>query len=114
MADLNIIGLPKNGFNYEFIVVTPSIVENEFLCRGCFKNGFDAEECCKHFQEPLVIHNVRIQGYRKPKKYYSFTGVWSWGCWAESQEEAERLFAESDIEDFEFIDGYDNVEIIDD
>lgn len=33
-----------------------------------------------------------IQKEEAKKRYYTFSGTWSWGCWATSEEDARRQF----------------------
>lgn len=47
------------------------------------------------------------------KKYYTFSGTWSWGCWATNEDEAWDKFRDSDIEDFDIDYGHAQVEVDD-
>lgn len=98
---------PKEAYDYEFIVVDN--VNDEMIYHGHTASGYEAEQMAKELSHSLIVHNVRIQGYRKPQeqKYYSFSGTWSWGCYANSKEEAiakfndEAYIEELDISDYE-------------
>ena len=109
---MKIINCPKDAYNYEFIVVTKE--GDNLMFQKCFKNGFEAENYATSFfgqGNALIVHNVRIQGYKEPpkKKYYTFSGTWSWGCYAESKEEAiEKFNDEAYIEEFD-ISEYDKI-----
>ena len=94
---MDIRNVPAEAANYEFVVVLPNADHYTFL--GMYADGHEAEKTALEYGG-LVIHNVRIQGHQppKPKKmYYTFSGVWSWGCWATSEEEARRMFDDADI-----------------
>lgn len=106
----SIHGLPAEANDYEFIVVVQR--EDGLYYLGAFEHGHEAEELALSFKTGLVIHNVRIQGKRKPKKhYYVFSGCWSWGCWAESLDDAKHQFDDACIEDV-FLDcDHMNIEI---
>ncbi len=103
---------PKDAFNYEFIVVTKE--GDNLIFQGCFKNGFEAENYATSFfdqGEASIVHNVRIQGYKEPpkEKGYTFSGSWSWSCYANSKDEAiakfhnEAYAEELNISDYEEI-----------
>jgi len=47
------------------------------------------------------------------QKYYTFSGTWSWGCWATSNKEAWDKFWDSDLEDFDLDYGHAQVEVDD-
>lgn len=49
------------------------------------------------------LEKVKKKEKEEPDHYYEFTGTWSWGVWAPSQEEAVERFKESCIEDFEIL-----------
>lgn len=94
---MNIRNMPVDATYYTFVVAIPNADHYTFL--GMFANEHAAERAALEYGG-IVIHNVRIQGYQKPKPkkmYYTFSGVWSWGCWATSEEEARRMFDEADI-----------------
>lgn len=48
------------------------------------------------------------------KKYYQFSGTWSWGTWAYSQGEAEDKFANTFIDDICIDSAYINIEMVED
>lgn len=47
------------------------------------------------------------------QKYYTFSGTWSWGCWATSEKEAWDKFNDSYIEDFDLDYGHTQMEVDD-
>ena len=108
--DLNSIhGITAEASDYEFIVVVQR--SDGLYYMGAFEHRHEAEELALSFKTGLIIHNVRIQGKReKPKKkYYTFSGLWSWGCWAENLDDAKRQFDEASFEDVDV--DFDHVEI---
>jgi hypothetical protein len=109
----NIINEPEDAKRYEFVVARPLDEEGTYLFIGMYKDGFEADQKARA-EGAVVFHNVRIQGYAspKPKKFYQFTGTWSWGCWAESREDAIAQFDESYSDEYDFGD-YDTCEIVD-
>ena len=59
---MNVKNLPKEARNYEFIV---AYYDNSGLVYDShFKNGFEAEQKASGIQDSIILHNVRIQGYR--------------------------------------------------
>ena len=42
-----------------------------------------------------------VQKEEAKQKYYTFSGTWSWGCWATNEEEAKDKFDDSYIEDID-------------
>lgn len=106
---MDIRNMPAEASNYEFVVAIPNADHYTFL--GMYADGHKAEKVALEYGG-IVIHNVRIQGYQKPrpeKKYYTLSGIWSWGCWAFDEEELRRKFDEADIN---FIDiDCDHIEI---
>ena len=93
--------MPTEAESYEFIVVIPNADHYTFL--GMYANWYDAEKVALEYGG-IIIHNVRIQGHQqsKPKeKYYIFSGMWSWGCWAFSEEEARKQFDNTFLDEFD-------------
>ena len=106
----NIINEPEEAKRYEFVVAKPIDYEEEtYLFMGMFKDGFKAEQVARR-NNAVVIHDVRIQGYKEPsrERHYTFSGTWVWDCCAESKEEAIAKWEESYIEDYELED-YDSI-----
>jgi len=84
--------MPDDAMDYEFIVAIPNGGHYTFI--GKYADGHEAEKAALEYGG-IVIHNVRIQGYQPPEpkeKRYVFSGVWSWECWATSEEEARKQF----------------------
>lgn len=91
--------MPDDAMDYEFIVVIPNGGHYTFI--GKYVNGNDAEKIALEYGG-VVIHNVRIQGYRESKsekKHYIFSGTWSWDCWAIDVDDAEWQFSKAYDED---------------
>ena len=89
---MDIRNMPDEAFDYEFVVVIPNADHYTFF--GMYADGHKAEKVALEYGG-IVIHNVRIQGYRSPKpkeKRYIVSGVWSWECWATNKEEARKQF----------------------
>lgn len=89
---MDIRNIPAEASNYEFVVAIPNADHYTFL--GMYADGHEAEKIALEYGG-IVIHNVQIQGYRSPKpkeKRYIVSGVWSWECWATSEEEARKQF----------------------
>lgn len=61
MKDIKINNKPEYADHYEFIVVRN--VDDQLWFYGAYSNGFKADKVA-HEIGGLVIHNVRIQGYR--------------------------------------------------
>lgn len=107
---MKIINQPEEAKRYEFVVAKPLDYEEEtFLFIGMYKDGFEAEQAAIR-NNAVIIHDVRIQGYKEPPKerHYTFSGTWCWDCYAESKEEAIAKWEESYIEDYELED-YDSI-----
>ena len=52
----------------------------------------------------------KAQKEEAEQKYYTFSGTWSWGCWAANKEEAKNKFDdEAYSENFEI--DYDHIQI---
>ena len=95
----DIRNMPDEAANYEFVVVIPNVDHYTFI--GMYTDGHKAAKAALEYGG-IVIHNVRIQGYQKPKpekKHYTFSGGWSWDCWATDVEDAERQFFKAYDED---------------
>ena len=89
---MEIKNMPAEASNYEFVVAIPNADHYTFM--GMYADGHIAAKAALEYGG-IVIHNVRIQGYQKPKpkkKHYIFNGVWSWDCWAINEEEAREQF----------------------
>ena len=98
---MDITNMPAEAANYEFVVAIPNVDHYTFL--GMYADGHQAERTALEYGG-IVIHNVRVQGYQKPKlkeKYYTFSGSWSWGCWATSEEEARNKFNDTDFDELD-------------
>jgi len=108
---MDIRNMPAEAKNYEFVVAIPNVDHYIFL--GMYTDGHVAEETALEYGG-IVIHNMRIHGHQpkqpKPKKmYYTFSGEWSWGCWATNEEEARRMFDDADISIIDI--DCDNIEV---
>lgn len=106
----NIINEPEEAERYEFVVAKPvDYVADTYLFIGMYKNGHEAEQAARD-NNAIIMHNVRIQGYKEPPKehHYTFSGTWCWDCFAESKEDAIAQWKESYIEDYE-IEDYDSI-----
>jgi len=106
---MDIRNMPTEAANYEFVVAIPNADHYTFI--GMYTDGYEAENEALMYGG-IVIHNVRIQGYRPPKPkemYYTFSGAWSWGCWATSKEEAHDKFDNADLDEFDI--DFSHVEI---
>ncbi len=93
--------MPTEAAYYEFGVAVPNADHYTFI--GMYTDGHEAEKAALEYGR-IVIHNVRIQGYQPPKpkeKYYIFSGMWSWGCWAFSEEEARKQFDNTFLDEFD-------------
>ena len=113
--DLNSIhGLPVEANDYEFVVVKQTPTGLDYVAHT--ENGWEAEEIALAEPCAFVLHNVRIQGKReKPKKkFYTFSGVWSWGCWADSIDDAKRQLEGAYIEDIDIETDHMEIEVDDD
>ena len=89
---MDIRNMPAEASYYEFVVAIPNADHYTFI--GMYADGHEAERIALEYGG-IVIHNVLIHGYQKPrpeKKHYTFSGVWSWDCWAISEEEARKQF----------------------
>lgn len=60
----NIENCPAEAWNYEFIVC--KTLNNKLIFDGYYKNGHTADAIASRLNHGVVIHNVRIHGYRKP------------------------------------------------
>lgn len=92
---MDIRNMPAKAAYYEFVVAIPNADHYTFL--GMYADGHQAERTALEYGG-IVIHNVRVHGYQPPKrekKYYTFSGSWSWGCWATDIEDAEKQFSEA-------------------
>ena len=101
--------MPDDAMDYEFIVAIPNGGHYTFI--GKYTDGHEAEKAALEYGG-IVIHNVRIHDYQPPKpkkKCYVFSGVWSWSCWAENEEEARKQFDEVYSEDLDI--DCDHIEI---
>jgi len=108
---MDIRNMPAEAAYYEFVVAIPNADHYTFL--GMYVDGHEAEKAALEFGG-IVIHNVRIHGYQPPKpkeKYYIFSGVWSWGCWAADEEDARKQFDDADLMSDEINIDCDHVEI---
>lgn len=104
---MRIINCPANAWDYEFIVVEN--VGDELVYIWHTTDGFKADKKASEYLNGLVIHNVRIQGHKstEKKKCFTFSGKWSWKCYAKDKEDAETQFLDCcPTEDFDFDDEY--------
>ena len=91
---MDIRNMPAEASNYEFVVAIPNA--DHYTLLGMYADGHQAERTALEYGG-IVIHNVRIQGYQPKKMYYTFSGVWSWGCWASNEKEARKMFDDADV-----------------
>jgi len=108
---MDIRNMPAEAAYYEFVVAIPNDDHYTFL--GMYADGHEAEKTALEYGG-IVIHNVRIQDYEPPKpkeKYYIFSGVWSWGCWAADEEDARKQFDDADLMSDEINIDCDHVEV---
>lgn len=67
-----IFNIPSWAYDYEFIVCSLSYERTQADYWSVETNGWKAEEECEAIRkqglEPIIIHNVRIQGKRSGKK----------------------------------------------
>lgn len=100
---------PAEAWNYEFIVC--EVRDDKLIYNGCCRSAYNADEAARSLNCGVVVHNVRIQGYREPKreKFYTFHGTWSWGCWAESEEKAIQKYYDEAYPDELDLNGYDYI-----
>lgn len=100
---------PVEAWNYEFIVCENR--DDRLFYNGCSRSAYNADEMARSLNCGVVIHNVRIQGYRDPRlmKRFTFSGRWYWDCFAYDLEEAkQKYYAEVDPDALDF-DSYDDV-----
>lgn len=96
MEELNVIGMPEEANDYEFVLCYYD-TEHQLHYVMHTENGFKAESEAKSFTNPLILHNVRIQGKRReePKcRRYRISGSYMATFIAKNEEEAEELFTE--------------------
>lgn len=108
---MDIRNMPAEASDYEFVVAIPNADHYTFL--GMYADGHKAEKVALEYGG-IVIHNVRIQGYQpsKPERmYYTFSGMWSWGCWAANEDEARDKFDDADLDDFDIDFSHVEVEV---
>ena len=87
---MEIKNLPKAAKCYEFIVAENR--NNNLYFVDMFTEGHRAEECAKSLRDGVVIHNVRIQGFKPENHTYTFNGTWHWECEAENEIEAVKQY----------------------
>ena len=61
MQELKINNKPEYADHYEFMVARQ--IDGELWFYGAYRNGFKADQIASEIGG-VVIHNVRIQGYR--------------------------------------------------
>lgn len=111
---MDIRNMPAEAANYEFVVAIPNVDHYTFI--GMYADGHIAAKTALEYGG-IVIHNVRIQGYQKPKpkeKYYTFSGSWSWGCWATNEEEARNKFDDTDLDELDIDCNHVKIEVEED
>ena len=90
---MDIRNMPAEAANYDFVVAVPNADHYTFI--GMYADGHKAAKAALEYGG-IVVSNALIKP--KPKKmYYTFSGVWSWGCYATSEEEARRMFDDADV-----------------
>lgn len=101
---------PAEAWNYEFIVC--EIRDDKLVYNGCCRSAYNAEEMARGLNYGVVVHNVRIQGYKDPHRenLYTFYGTWSWSCWAKSKKEAIQKYEDEAYPEELCIDPYDHIE----
>lgn len=68
--------------------------------KEALKNLTDKE--LNELLDEIINHQMeRAREEETPLHYYTFSGKWSFGCWARSQEEAEQYMEEATIELFD-------------
>jgi len=106
---MDIRNMPAEAANYEFVVAIPNADHYTFI--GMYADGHIAAKAALEYGG-IVIPNALIKGHKSPKpkeNYYTFSGVWSWGCWAYNEEEARRKFDDADISIIDI--DYDHIEV---
>ena len=96
MEELNVIGMPEEANDYEFVLCYHDC-EGQLHYVMHTESGFQADLEAKSFTNPLILHNVRIQGKRRKepkKKMFTITGRFSARVVATDEDEAEELFTE--------------------
>lgn len=61
MENIKINNMPEYASHYEFVVVRN--VDDQLWFYGAYSDGFKAEDVANQVGG-LIVHNVRIQGYR--------------------------------------------------
>lgn len=61
MKNIKINNMPEYANHYEFMVIRN--VDDQLWFYGAYSDGFKAAEVA-HEIDGLIVHNVRIQGYR--------------------------------------------------
>lgn len=103
--------MPDDAMDYEFIIAIPNGGHYTFISK--YTDGHEAEKVALEYGG-IVIHNVRIQGHQPHKlkeMYYTFSGSWSWGCWATNEDEARDKFDDADLNDFDIDFSHVEVEV---
>ena len=102
---------PAEAWNYEFIVC--EALDDRLVYNGCCRSAVNAEEMARNLNYGVVVHNVRIQGYRDPRpmKRFTFSGKWSWDCLAHDLEEAKQKYYNECYPEDVYIANYDDVGI---
>lgn len=111
---MKIKNCPNEAWNYEFIVAYN--FSDGLVYYAYTTNGFEAAKMAHEIENGIVIHNVRIQGCKKekPMKTYIFSGVWTYTCEARSREEAEEMFNDAEISEFQIDFDFCNVDKLED
>lgn len=106
---MDIRNMPAEAANYDFVVAIPNV--DHYIFIGMYTDGHKAAKAALEYGG-IVISNALIKSCQQPKPkkmYYTFSGVWSWGCWASNEEEARRMFDDADINIIDI--DYDHIEI---
>ena len=107
----NIENCPAEAWNYEFIVC--EVRDDKLVFNSYRKRGIAAEAVASHLNYGVVVHNVRIQGYKDPTpmKRFTFSGKWYLDCFAHDLEEAKQKYYDESCSDDFYIANYDDVSV---
>ena len=111
---VNIENCPDDAWNYEFIICDATDGKLTYIDAAPLASAANSvAETCEG--TPVIVHNVRIQGYRDPRpmKHFCFIGKWYWDCFAHDLEEAKRKYDEEAYPEDLYISPYDDVSVED-